>query len=111
MVSIAELFGMPSWPSAVHAVKNKVLIAETGDRIQFTADDAKIVGKIPVGSIFIDEGSLDEVEEVVVRDHRRLAEDGIVLPVLAINKASGKVEGQLEIITHGDLFSSTVTIR
>ena len=53
-----------------------------------------------MGRIFIDEGSLDEVEEVVVRDRRHLAEDGIVLPVLAINKATGKLEGQLEIITH-----------
>jgi ribonuclease J len=99
-----QLFRHAELAKTVHAVKNKVLIAETGDRIQFTADDAKIVGKVPVGRIFIDEGSLDEVEEVVVRDRRHLAEDGIVLPVLAINKASGKVEGQLEIITRGFVF-------
>jgi len=99
-----QLFRHAELAKRVHAVKNKVLIAETGDRIQFTADDAKIVGKVPVGRIFIDEGSLDEVEEVVVRDRRHLAEDGIVLPVLAINKASGKLEGQLEIITRGFVF-------
>jgi ribonuclease J len=99
-----QLFRHAELAKSVHAVKGKVLIAETGDRIQFTADDAKIVGKVPVGRIFIDEGSLDEVEEVVVRDRRHLAEDGIVLPVLAINKATGKLEGQLEIITRGFVF-------
>ena len=99
-----QLFRHAELAKTVHAVKGKVLIAETGDRIQFTADDAKIVGKVPVGRIFIDEGSLDEVEEVVVRDRRHLAEDGIVLPVLAINKATGKLEGQLEIITRGFVF-------
>ena len=99
-----QLFRHAELAKTVHAVKGKVLIAETGDRIQFTAEDAKIVGKVPVGRIFIDEGSLDEVEEVVVRDRRHLAEDGIVLPVLAINKATGKLEGQLEIITRGFVF-------
>ena len=99
-----QLFRHAELAKTVHAVKNKVLIAETGDRIQFTTDDAKIAGKVPVGRIFIDEGSLDEVEEVVVRDRRHLAEDGIVLPVLAINKATGKLEGQLEIITRGFVF-------
>jgi ribonuclease J len=99
-----QLFRHAELAKSVRAVKSKVLIAETGDRIQFTAGDAQIVGKVPVGRIFIDEGSLDEVEEVVVRDRRHLAEDGIVLPVLAINKATGKLEGQLEIITRGFVF-------
>jgi len=99
-----QLFRHAELAKSVQAVRNKVLIAETGDRIQFTEDEAKIVGKVPVGRIFIDEGSLDEVEDVVVRDRRHLAEDGIVLPVLAINKATGKLEGQLEIITRGFVF-------
>jgi ribonuclease J len=99
-----QLFRHAELAKSVHAVKKKVVIAESGDRIQFSADDAKIVGKVPVGRIFIDEGSLDEVEEVVVRDRRHLAEDGIVLPVLAIDKATGKLEGQVEIITRGFVF-------
>jgi ribonuclease J len=99
-----QLFRHAELARSLHAVKNKVLIAETGDRIQFSEEDASIVGKVPVGRIFIDEGSLDEVEEVVVRDRRHLAEDGIVLPVLAINKATGKLEGQAEIITRGFVF-------
>ena len=48
--------------------------------------------------------ALDELEEVVVRDRRHLSEDGIVLPILAINKASGKMETQPEIITRGFVF-------
>ncbi|MCI0418299.1 MAG: ribonuclease J [Acidobacteria bacterium] len=99
-----QLFRHAELAKRVRAVKNKVLIAETGDRIQFSEEDAQIVGKVPVGRIFIDEGSLDEVEEIVMRDRRHLAEDGIVLPVLAINKATGKLEGQVEIITRGFIF-------
>ena len=88
----------------LHAVGDKVLIAETGDRIQLSQQGAELNGKAPVGRIFIDEGSLDELEEVVVRDRRHLSEDGIVLPILAINKASGKMETQPEIITRGFVF-------
>ena len=81
-----------------------MLVAETGDRIQLSRQGAEVNGKAPVGRIFIDEGSLDELEEVVVRDRRHLSEDGIVLPILAINKASGKMETQPEIITRGFVF-------
>jgi ribonuclease J len=99
-----QLFRHAELAKSLKAVKQKVLIAETGDRIQLRQDEALIAGKVQVGRIFIDEGSLDEVEEVVVRDRRHLAEDGIVLPVLAIDKATGKLEGQPEIITRGFVF-------
>lgn len=88
----------------LHAVGGTVLVAETGDRIQLSREGAEVNGKAPVGRIFIDEGSLDELEEVVVRDRRHLSEDGIVLPILAINKASGQMETQPEIITRGFVF-------
>lgn len=88
----------------LHAVGDQVLIAETGDRIQLSQEEATVNGKVPVGRILIDEGSLDELEEVVVRDRRHLSEDGIVLPILAINKATGQMETQPEIITRGFVF-------
>jgi ribonuclease J len=99
-----QLFRHAELARSLNAVSGRVLIAETGDRIQLSREGASIVGKVPVGRIFIDEGSLDEVEEVVVRDRRHLSEDGIVLPILAIDKATGKIESQPEIITRGFIF-------
>ena len=99
-----QLFRHAELAMSVKAVKGKVLIAETGDRIQLSPSEAGIAGKVNVGRVFIDEGSLDEVEEVVVRDRRHLSEDGIVLPVLAINKITGKMETPPEIITRGFIF-------
>jgi len=96
-----QLFRHAELAKNLKVVSGEVLIAETGDRIQLSNQGARIVGKVPVGRIFIDEGSLDEVEEVVVRDRRHLSEDGIVLPILAIDKATGKMESQPEIITRG----------
>ncbi len=89
---------------SLKAVRGRVLIAETGDCIQISPESIQLSGKIPVGRIFIDSGSLDEVEEVVVRDRRHLSEDGIVVVVLVIDKATGRMESQPEIIARGFLY-------
>ena len=80
------------------------MIAETGDCIQISREGVQLSGKVPVGRIFIDEGSHDEVEEVVMRDRRHLSEDGIVVVVLAIDKATGRMGSQPEIIARGFLY-------
>jgi ribonuclease J len=99
-----QLFRHAELASSLNVVKKKILIAETGQRVQISPDEIQIAGQVPVGRIFIDEGSMDEVEEVVVRDRRHLSEDGIVVVVLAINQVTGKLETQPEIITRGFLF-------
>jgi ribonuclease J len=41
------------------------------------------------------------VEDVVIKDRRHISEDGIVLPIIAINKLTGRVESAPEIVTRG----------
>jgi ribonuclease J len=85
-------------------VQNKIIIAESGDIIRFGDEGAEIVGKAPVGRVLIDEGSLEEVQEVVIRDRRHISEDGIVLPIIAINKQTGQIEIAPEIVFRGVAF-------
>ena len=87
------------------AVQEKVILAETGDIIRFTEKGAEIVGKAPVGRVLIDEGSLEEVGEVVIRDRKHISEDGIVLPIIAINKQTGRIEIPPEIMMRGIAFA------
>ena len=87
------------------AVQKRVIIAETGDILRFGKDSAEIVGKAPVGRVLIDEGSLEEVGEIVIRDRRHISEDGIVLPIIAINKQTGILEIPPEIILRGVAFA------
>src|SRR5437667_4245019 len=82
-------------------VRDRIIVAETGDIIRFGPASAEIVGKATVGRVLIDEGSLEEVEEVVIRDRRHISEDGIVLLIIAINKQSGMMEIPPEIIFRG----------
>jgi len=81
--------------------KPEILLAENGDLIQLDADGARIAGKAPVGRVLIDDTRTGEVGDEVLRDRRHLAEDGLVVPVVAINKQTGALEGVPEIITRG----------
>jgi ribonuclease J len=85
-------------------IRGKVIVAETGDIIRFGPAGAEISGKATVGRVLIDEGSLEEVQEVVIRDRRHISEDGIVLLIIAINKQSGLMEIRPEIIFRGVAF-------
>lgn len=79
----------------------EILLAENGDVLVFDSDGARIARKAPVGRILIDDTRTGEVGDEVLRDRRHLAEDGLVVPVVAINKQTGALEGVPDIITRG----------
>ncbi|MBV9608290.1 MAG: ribonuclease J [Acidobacteria bacterium] len=79
-----------------------VMMIESGDVLEFDELGARKSGEVTVGRVCIDSGSItDVVEDLVIRDRRHLSEDGIVLPIIAINKLTGKVETSPEIVMRG----------
>lgn len=85
-----------------HSGLEQSFVLETGETLQIDAEGAQRGPRVPVGRVCIDSGSLDEVvEEVIIRDRRHLSEDGFVIPVIAINKMTGKNEGLPEIVSRG----------
>ncbi|HXD72614.1 MAG TPA: ribonuclease J [Vicinamibacterales bacterium] len=79
----------------------QTMLVENGDILQFTSDSARVVGKAPVGRVLIDGTRTGEIGDEVLRDRRHLAEDGLVVPVVAINRQTGLLEGVPDIITRG----------
>ena len=79
----------------------EILLAENGDIIHIDAAGARLAGKAPVGRVLIDGTRTGEIGDEVLRDRRHLAEDGLVVPVVAINKQTGMLEGVPDIITRG----------
>lgn len=79
----------------------EVLLVENGDRLVIDDQGARVDGKVPVGRVLIDGTRTGEVADEVLRDRRHLAEDGLVVPVVAINAQSGNLEGVPELITRG----------
>ncbi|MEQ1884297.1 MAG: ribonuclease J [Bryobacteraceae bacterium] len=77
-------------------------ILESGETLEIDRAGARKGERVTVGRVCIDSGSIDEVvEPMVIRDRRHLSEDGFVLPIIAIDKNTGKLEGMPEIVSRG----------
>lgn len=77
-------------------------VLDSGESLEIDRFGARKGEKVNVGRVCIDSGSVDEVvEDLVIRDRRHLSEDGFVLPIIAINKHTGKNETLPEIVSRG----------
>jgi ribonuclease J len=86
----------------MHGAAGSVMLIESGDVLELDELGARKAGKVNVGRVCIDSGSrTDVVEDLVIKDRRHLSEDGFVLPIIAINKLTGRVETSPEIVTRG----------
>ncbi len=89
--------------AAATGVVEKVITLEDGDVLELDRTSANKNGKVTVGRVCIDSGGAasDVVQDLVIRDRKHLSEDGIVLPIIAINKSTGRVENPPEIVMRG----------
>ena len=88
--------------AAATGIPEKVLLLEDGDVLTVDERSAQKTGKITTGRVCIDNNSTaDVVHDVIIKDRKQLGGDGIFLPIIAINKSSGEVEGLPEITTRG----------
>ena len=80
----------------------ETFILESGQVLEIDHHGARKGGKVPVGRVCIDSGSIDEVvEDIVIRDRRHLSEDGFVIPIISIDKHTGRADGLPEIVSRG----------
>jgi len=98
-----QLFRHAALAQQLHAVSSEVFLMESGQVLEFTSDGARRRDSVPAGRVLVDSGSLEEIEEVVIRERRHLAEDGVVVPILAIDKHTGRLESTPEIVSRGFL--------
>jgi ribonuclease J len=96
-----QLYGHTVMARGLAAVTNEVFLLESGDVLEFDAQGAHRRERVPVGRVCIDVGTLDEVEEVILKERRHISEDGIVIPILAINEHTGQLETRPEIVSRG----------
>ncbi len=84
-------------------IVEKTILLEDGDVLELDRESATKTGKVTVGRVCIDSGgaSTDVVEDLVIRDRKHLSEDGIVLPIIQINKRTGRLENAPEIVMRG----------
>jgi ribonuclease J len=99
-----QLFQHAALAEQVGAVSGEIFLLESGQPIEFTAHGvAHRRDPVTAGRVCVDSGSLEEIEEVVIRERQHLAEDGVVVTIIAIDKHTGRMESQPEIVTRGFL--------
>ncbi len=96
-----HLFRHAALAHQLGCVSEEILLLEDGRTIEFTEDGAHRRDPVTAGRVCVDSGSLEEIEEVIIRDRKHLSEDGIVVPIIAIDKHTGKMESHPEIVTRG----------
>ena len=96
-----HLFRHAALAHQLGVVSGEILLVEDGQNIEFTEDGVHRRDPVTAGRVLVDSGSLEEIEEVVVRERKHLSEDGVVVPIIAIDKHTGKLESQPEIVSRG----------
>jgi len=88
----------------VNIPEENIFILEDGEVMEFTAGTARRAGRVPAGRVLIDGKVPGGVDTVVLRDRMKLAHDGVVIVILAIEQATGKVVSGPDIVSRGFLF-------
>jgi ribonuclease J len=96
-----HLFRHAALAHQLGCVSGEIMVLEDGRPVEFTEDGAFRRDPVTAGRVCVDSGSLEEIEEVVIRDRKHLSEDGVVVPIIAIDKHTGRMESQPEIVTRG----------
>jgi ribonuclease J len=96
-----HLFRHAALAHQLGCVSGEILLIEDGKTLEFTEDGVHRRDPVTAGRVCVDSGSLEEIEDVVIRDRKHLSEDGVVVPIIAIDKHTGKLESLPEIVTRG----------
>ncbi|MBP9988420.1 MAG: ribonuclease J [Ruminococcus sp.] len=81
-----------------------VIVADNGVQLELSKESFKRLDNIPSGQIFIDGSGIGDVGNVVLRDRKRLSEDGLVIVVACVDAYSGEVISEPEIMTRGFVY-------
>ncbi len=84
--------------------KENIFLLSSGDVLELDKEEAKVTGKVPVGEILVDGLGVGDVGNIVLRDRQHLAEDGILIVVLALDQYSGQLVSGPDIVSRGFVY-------
>ena len=87
--------------------QDNIFILDNGDVLELDHDGARKHGKVQTGRVYIDGKGAGDVEEMVLRDRRRLGYGGIVLVLMSIQKTTGQIVSGPDVITKGFILENT----
>lgn len=84
--------------------KSNIFVLETGDVFELSRNKAQISGKVPSGRVLIDGIGVGDVGNIVLRDRKNLAEDGIITVVIVIDRKNKTIISGPDIVTRGFVY-------
>lgn len=84
--------------------KSDIFILETGNVLELTKNSCKKEGKVRTGAIFVDGLGVGDVGNIVLRDRRHLAQDGMLTIVVAIERDTLSIVSGPDVITRGFVY-------
>ena len=92
---LAEQMGIPS---------ANVIIADNGVQVEVCKDHIKKTGTVPAGKIFVDGSGVGDVGNIVLKDRKHLAEDGIIIVVATLDGLTGQLVSGPDVVSRGFVF-------
>lgn len=92
---LAENMGIP---------KSNIIIADNGLQVELSQKGIKYVDPLPSGQIFVDGSGVGDVGNIVLRDRKRLAEDGLIVVAASVDSCTGEIVAGPDILTRGFVY-------
>lgn len=84
--------------------KDNIFIMSSGDVLELDEDSAKVVDHVQNGAIYVDGLGIGDVGNIVLRDRQHLAEDGILIVVITLEKYSNQILAGPDIVSRGFVY-------
>ena len=93
--NLAQAMGIP---------KKNILIMSSGDVVELSQDSCEVVDHVQAGAILVDGLGVGDVGNIVLRDRQHLAQDGIIIVVLTLEKYSNQLLAGPDIVSRGFVY-------
>jgi ribonuclease J len=96
-----HLYSHARLAESVGVAKNDIFVLENGQSLEISEKGARIGEHIESGVVYVDGLSVGDVGDAVLRHRQQLSSDGVATVVIAIDTQTGKVAGEVELVTRG----------
>jgi ribonuclease J len=76
-------------------------LLENGDILELDSKGGEVVGRVPSGYVYVDGLGVGDISKVVLRDRSVLSKDGVVVVILAVDKATGRIVASPDVVSRG----------
>lgn len=84
--------------------KENTFVMHSGEVLEMDGDDAEITGRVPVGAVLVDGLGVGDVGNIVLRDRQMLAQHGIIIVVVVLEKGTNQPLSGPDIVTRGFVY-------